>query len=83
MLLPEQTPAGAHRAAERLRATVEALALRHPRGGYVTVSAGVAGPGDGTSTPEQLFAAADEALYAAKAAGRNRVCVRPAVPQVS
>jgi diguanylate cyclase (GGDEF)-like protein len=73
VLLPEQTLDGATRAAERLRATVEGLRLRHPDGGVVTVSAGVAGLGDAGATPDELFAAADAALYAAKAAGRNRV----------
>jgi diguanylate cyclase (GGDEF)-like protein len=39
----------------------------------MTVSAGIAtGPEDG-STMEELLRAADEALYAAKQAGRNRV----------
>ena len=76
VLLPEQTLDGAAKAAERLRATVEALALPHPRGGVVTVSAGVSGLGDGGCTPDAVFEAADQALYAAKAAGRNRVEVR-------
>jgi two-component system chemotaxis response regulator CheY len=73
VLLPEQTLETAIAAAERLRVAIEALALPHPEGGVVTVSAGVSGLGDGSCTPEDLFAAADEALYAAKAAGRNRV----------
>jgi diguanylate cyclase (GGDEF)-like protein len=73
VLLPEQTLASATAAGERLRAAIEALALPHPDGGVVTVSAGVSGLGDGSCSPEDLFAAADEALYAAKAAGRNRV----------
>jgi diguanylate cyclase (GGDEF)-like protein len=77
VLLPEQTLQSATQAAERLRATIEALALPHPGGGVVTVSAGVSGFGDGGCSPEDLFAAADKALYAAKAAGRNRVEVDP------
>jgi diguanylate cyclase (GGDEF)-like protein len=76
VLLPEQTLDTATQAAERLRATVEALALPHPGGHVVTVSAGVAGLGDGACSPEDLFEAADQALYAAKAAGRNRVETR-------
>ncbi len=40
----------------------------------VTISLGLAFYKDG-ETPEQLIARADQALYQAKAAGRNRVCV--------
>jgi diguanylate cyclase (GGDEF)-like protein len=39
----------------------------------VTVSIGVAQPGDALRTPSQVLKAADEALYRAKQAGRNRV----------
>jgi len=78
VLLPEQTLDGAALAAERLRAAVEALALRRPDGGTVTVSVGVAGPGEGARRPEELFVLADRALYRAKEAGRNRVEVEAA-----
>ncbi len=39
----------------------------------VTVSIGVAQPGDSLRTPAQVMKAADEALYRAKQAGRNRL----------
>jgi diguanylate cyclase (GGDEF)-like protein len=81
VLLPEQTLESAAKAAERLRAAVEALALPHPAGGVVTVSAGVAGLGAGARSPEDLFTAADRGLYAAKAAGRNRVHVEQLDPE--
>ena len=56
--------------AERLRTVVE---LARPGGLDVTVSLGVtAARGEGVEY-ERLFAAADEALYAAKRDGRNRV----------
>jgi two-component system chemotaxis response regulator CheY len=80
VLLPEQTLAGAEQAAERLRAAIEALALPHPGGASVTVSIGVAGLGDGACAPDALFEAADEALYAAKEDGRNRVRARTVAP---
>lgn len=73
VLLPEQTLETAGLAAERLRAAVEHLALPHPDGGIVTVSVGVAGPAEGSEDADDLVARADAALYAAKAAGRNRV----------
>jgi two-component system chemotaxis response regulator CheY len=76
VLLPEQTLDGAARAGERLRAAIEGLALAHPAGSVVTASVGVAGLGDGSCTPDELFELADQALYGAKAAGRNRVEVR-------
>ena len=51
--------------------------LRHLRTPYktlsVTVSIGVAGPDDRHSTPAEVLRAADQALYRAKEAGRNRV----------
>jgi diguanylate cyclase (GGDEF)-like protein len=72
VLLPEQTIEAAALAAERLRAAVEALAIPHPAGGVVTVSAGVAALQD-DGTPDDLFELADQALYRAKQNGRNRV----------
>ena len=43
----------------------------------VTISVGVSGvPGINAREPEDLIAAADEALYAAKNAGRNRVMIK-------
>jgi diguanylate cyclase (GGDEF)-like protein len=73
VLLPEQSIEAAALAAERLRAAVEALAVPHPGGGVVTVSAGVASIGDGDCRPDELFELADQALYRAKSGGRNRV----------
>jgi diguanylate cyclase (GGDEF)-like protein len=80
VLLPEQTLTGAEQAAERLRAAIERLGLPHPGGGSVTVSIGVAGLGDGGCAPDALFETADQALYAAKEDGRNRVHVRAVAP---
>ncbi len=61
--------------ADRLRRIVEQTSVVH--GGHdvrATVSIGIAGyPTLAVETPEQLLEAADQALYRAKHAGRNRV----------
>jgi diguanylate cyclase (GGDEF)-like protein len=72
VLLPGMGAAEAAAVAERLRASVEALALPHNASAVarvVTLSVGVA------TRPAALVAAADEALYRAKREGRNRVVV--------
>ncbi|MEE2940014.1 MAG: diguanylate cyclase [Planctomycetota bacterium] len=64
------------RAAERLREAVARLSIDH--GTYqsgVTLSLGVAQRLPGMAGIDELIKAADEALYAAKASGRNRTCV--------
>ena len=59
--------------AEKIRSAVESGPFRHKGETIaVTVSLGVAAHGQG-ETAEQLIARADQALYAAKAAGRNVV----------
>jgi PleD family two-component response regulator len=73
VLLPEQTLETAARAAERLRGAVEGLEVAQPAGGVATISVGVAGPAENGERADALVARADAALYAAKAAGRNRV----------
>ncbi|MHB8574138.1 MAG: GGDEF domain-containing protein [Dehalococcoidia bacterium] len=69
---------GSHSALERLRHAVEELSVLHDeRTIRCTISAGCAEihPGD---TVEQTVARADAALYDAKHAGRNQVCLEPA-----
>ena len=73
VLLPETAPSRALRVAQSL---VDRMAKHaDPVWGTVTVSIGVATCGDGLTAPEDLLRHADEALYRAKAEGRNRVCV--------
>ena len=76
ILMPETTLPEAMRVAERVRRGVEAIALKLSDGTTVaaSVSIGVAlFPGHGRNASE-LLAAADRAVYQAKALGRNRVC---------
>ena len=65
---------------ERLCEQVSRVALPTARGALtVTVSIGVASA-DRSSTVDALLAAADAAMYRAKAEGRNRVAYAPAAP---
>ena len=76
VLMPETTLAEAMTVAERIRQGVQAIELRLSDGTPVraSVSIGVAlFPGHGR-TASDLLAAADRAVYQAKALGRNRVC---------
>ncbi|MFN2360443.1 MAG: diguanylate cyclase [Marinobacter sp.] len=79
VLLPATPDTGAISVAERLRAAVATSPVdvgEHVGSVNLSVSAGVATmvPGPGMA-PSDLVSRADEALYAAKAAGRNRVMV--------
>ncbi|MDB5919880.1 MAG: diguanylate cyclase [Massilia sp.] len=82
VLLPSTGLAAAQAVANRLRALVEttpALVDRESIG--LTVSAGVAEMDDSISSLDALMKRADQALYAAKARGRNRVdCWTPDCP---
>ncbi len=79
IVLPETTLEGARAFAEKVRRQIELLELRIDGGEpiRVTVSLGVVSRaevrGDTRVRARALIAAADEALYAAKNAGRNRV----------
>jgi two-component system cell cycle response regulator len=77
VVLPETPLAGAVTFAERIRAQVEKQPFCETEGPLsITASVGVAVyPGEGIETVEDLFARADDALYRAKAEGRNRVSV--------
>jgi diguanylate cyclase (GGDEF)-like protein len=81
IIMPDTGPAGAAVAAERIRATIErevgtAAGLFDPEGRPVRVtgSLGVAGFEQGLD-PEALIKRADDAVYRAKASGKNRVVV--------
>lgn len=66
------------RLAERLRAAVECNVVRWGAyEGVVTLSLGVAQREEWMSASDDLLKLADEAVYLAKARGRNQVCVAP------
>ena len=81
VILPELELGIAVKVADRMRRIVENHAFRikekHP-GTALTISLGVAGlNGSEDVKPEELLKKADEALYASKRSGRNRVTASP------
>ena len=76
LVLPETDGPGALTLAERLRARVagHAISVTADQTASLTVSIGLASYPDETDSVQKLVSAADRALYAAKSAGRNRVC---------
>ena len=82
VLLPGTDAAGAVEVAERMRGLV--AARDQGDGRRVTVSIGTATLwADTPSTPEELIATADMALYAAKRDGRNRVTPSMGLPRLA
>lgn len=76
VVLPETAQEGAVIFAERTRERIEKTAFVTAHGGVrLTVSIGVATfPAPDVTSVDDLFSRADQALYRAKAAGRNKVC---------
>ena len=79
VLLPQTGQDKVMEVAERLRHTVEEYRfLKHPDL-KVTVSIGVSTwPSEGMDSPDTIINTADEALYKAKNAGRNRIALHSA-----
>lgn len=76
ILFPGATKAVASRQAENIRRAVETHAFKHGARqplGAVTISGGVASFPEDARNSVALLRAADQALYEAKAAGRNRI----------
>jgi diguanylate cyclase (GGDEF)-like protein/PAS domain S-box-containing protein len=81
LIIAEVDTQGTQRCVEEIRDAIRHLSLHH-RGqtlGTITISAGIATyPGHGDNS-EDLIRAADEALYRAKKAGRDRIFVYEAL----
>jgi diguanylate cyclase (GGDEF)-like protein len=77
ILLPNTDLAAAQMIAERIRQSVLELAYPNPgaQAGVVTISAGITVTLNPGVKVETLLKEADDALYRAKAGGRNLVCV--------
>ena len=77
LILPEASEEAASRRAEELRARVHEMEVRHLDTvlGPVSLSLGVGLYPDHGTTRDALLAAADGALYKAKAGGRDRVVI--------
>ncbi len=76
ILLPNTSLDGARQLAERLRQGIESTPTQAAHGPLgITASLGITlFPAHGEDSLPQAMLRADQALYAAKAAGRNRVC---------
>ena len=78
VVLPETPITGAKLVAEKTLAAINALAIEHkasPITSHITASLGVASSEMGQGEYNFILKRADFALYEAKKAGRNRVCV--------
>ncbi len=77
LILPDSSLADTQQRVEQIRRLIKELKIRHGDQvlGTIAVSGGVAGAPEHGSTAAELLCAADNALYAAKLAGRDRVVV--------
>jgi diguanylate cyclase (GGDEF)-like protein len=73
VILPEQSIAEALQVMNRVRARIETLAIPTPsERGVITISIGLSEMAPSDASPEAWLRRTDEALYKAKANGRNR-----------
>ena len=81
ILMPETSLETAQKRAENLRKSVKSLQLQNKGRpiGPISLSVGVAAFPSHAQTPENLFRAADTALYRAKSEGRDRVFIADSI----
>ncbi len=81
LVLPDATLEAVQRRAEDIRAAIRRLDLKYRSQplGSITASFGIARTPDHAGDPESLLRASDQALYEAKAAGRNCVVTHSAL----
>lgn len=77
IVLPDSEISGAVQRVEEIRTLIGKIVLPETPGGMgpITVSAGISIAGEHGNSGPELIRAADNALYAAKEAGRNRIVV--------
>lgn len=76
VLLPETPVNTANEVAERLRRSVAAMIISHENTSIsITISIGIASLQSGCVSVNGLISQADEALYSAKNAGRNKIVI--------
>lgn len=80
LLLPDTNSSGAMNVAERMQDAIRCLAIKNSAShfdGLLTVTIGIGvGEAEIGMDPVKLFDVADQALYQAKEAGRNRTCMQ-------
>ncbi len=76
VVCPDTDAAAASQCAERLRQAVGAMRISLGAATLtLTISIGVAAMDAAMTGPDSMIKAADQAVYAAKQAGRNRICI--------
>ena len=85
VVCPDTDAAAAGQCAERLRQAAGSMRIPMENASLqLTISVGVAAMDESMRGPDSMIKAADQAVYAAKQAGRNRTCVyRPRVAPVA
>ena len=77
ILLPETDNSSAFKVAEKLRSVVENIEFLHKNTRVkITISLGVTEASPSDKNHQEVFTRMDQAMYAAKHAGRNRVEIK-------